>query len=91
MRPGAAVRLKGTWCNDGAQSRDAESIMQNEAAVDVSQDAAASTTATTTAELQVSEVEILGPSDPQVNYIICNIHSAVSVCVTKEKFPDTLP
>lgn len=54
MRPGAAVRLKGTWVDEtrkesenNAESSEAPKTPAN-------------------AELQVSEVEVLGHSDPQV-------------------------
>lgn len=116
IRPGAAVRLRGTWQNDaskqpakssekhdvGAQVSKLESSsqgvdagatsstagvssFQGEHTTNSSHGAAKGSIPTscvsggldrpanqppTTAELQVSEVEILGPSDPQVRLII---------------------
>ena len=54
MHPGAAVRLKGTWKNENTATSTEGSEVE------------ASESISTTAELQVSEVEILGSSDPQV-------------------------
>lgn len=57
MRPGAAVRLKGTWVDETRKesNNDAESSQTPEAPKTPAN-----------AELQVSEVEVLGHSDPQV-------------------------
>ncbi|KAK7398302.1 asparaginyl-tRNA synthetase [Neonectria punicea] len=87
MRPGAAVRLRGTWVTESKQqSAEAEVSSQavsadssglaskaNAAETPVAPEDSSSTTSTTanasktttTAELQVTEVELLGPSDPQ--------------------------
>ncbi|RSL38288.1 hypothetical protein CEP53_014995 [Fusarium sp. AF-6] len=56
MRPGAAVRLKGTWVDETRKesNNDAESSQTSEAPK-----------TPVNAELQVSEVEVLGHSDPQ--------------------------
>ncbi|QUC20877.1 uncharacterized protein UV8b_05118 [Ustilaginoidea virens] len=73
MRPGAAVRLTGTWCNTGDRKLSSTKTFlasedlsrQNQATPElagVGQDVDASQT---THELQVDEVEILGASDPQ--------------------------
>lgn len=86
MRPGAAVRLRGTWVDEikggpgesGVVSQDGSSDANGgRSKVDVADTSAtpedSSVTSTTTdasksitAELQVTEVELLGPSDPQV-------------------------
>ncbi|KAF7548871.1 hypothetical protein G7046_g8521 [Stylonectria norvegica] len=104
MRPGAAVRLRGTWRTDSQQQRaEAEATSQDETAISSTRDDSAELAARraalsaevssvdafyplnsaveqnqdtlkaksgpnthiTTAELQVTEVEILGLSDPQ--------------------------
>lgn len=85
MRPGAAVRLRGTWVDEskgrpgesGNVSQDGSSDANGgRSKVDVADTSAtpedSSVTSTTTnasksitAELQVTEVELLGPSDPQ--------------------------
>ncbi|CAM1509122.1 Fc.00g028610.m01.CDS01 [Cosmosporella sp. VM-42] len=63
MRPGAAVRLKGTWRDDSHQS------ISSATSSDIRSGEAVTSSVlktSTTAELQVAEVEVLGPSDPQV-------------------------
>lgn len=62
MRPGAAVRLKGTWRNDSLLDASPETSINAEIVKAEGGEEASKTTA----ELQVSEVEVLGPSDPQV-------------------------
>lgn len=59
MRPGAAVRLKGTWKNDNKASSRSSSL-------EASDEIELAINALATPELQVTEVEILGSSDPQV-------------------------
>lgn len=75
MRPGAAVRLRGTWnsgecigsfsavgdISPGSSSEPNTSELEK---LDMKQDTAGSQTAQ---ELQVERVEILGASDPQVS------------------------
>ncbi|KAI5467979.1 hypothetical protein BGZ63DRAFT_399511 [Mariannaea sp. PMI_226] len=82
MRPGAAVRVKGTWVNETkTQPQDATHLSQTEASnikasgagagaaeADATPNGSSSANSgeiATIAELQVTEVEILGPSDPQ--------------------------
>lgn len=85
MRPGAAVRLKGTWKNDGQLEASSEASVKVEGEKAESSQAASSTT--TAAELQVSEVEVLGPSDPQVRLL--SFLSAFGVSFfTHMNFPD---
>jgi hypothetical protein len=75
MRPGSAVRLKGTWYNaaekkqpgtEGSFVSDTQ-FQRSQSASDMvrTQQDAESTLATQ--ELQVNEVEILGASDPQAS------------------------
>ncbi|KAF4980467.1 hypothetical protein FZEAL_3531 [Fusarium zealandicum] len=79
MRPGAAVRLKGTWINESRQlTNNAETPAQASDALgkadtpvsSVSSSAQASEASKPplTAELRVSEAEVLGHSDPQNKY-----------------------
>ncbi|OAQ71584.1 asparaginyl-tRNA synthetase Slm5 [Purpureocillium lilacinum] len=64
MRPGAAVRLKGTWFN--VKTARVSQATDGEAASDpAGQPRAQDSASSTTHELQVSEVDILGASDPQ--------------------------
>ncbi|KAH7146378.1 hypothetical protein EDB81DRAFT_489527 [Dactylonectria macrodidyma] len=82
MRPGAAVRLKGTWINESKQlgaetvsqdrpsgSNESGSVTDSAApaapATPEDSTSTANTSKSTTAELQVTEAELLGPSDPQ--------------------------
>ncbi|KAJ3528963.1 hypothetical protein NM208_g9970 [Fusarium decemcellulare] len=70
MRPGAAVRLKGTWINESkVQSSSPEAGSQTPDANDNGSSLSSPATGTpkvfSTPELQVSEVEVLGHSDPQ--------------------------
>ncbi|KAH7134675.1 hypothetical protein B0J13DRAFT_641282 [Dactylonectria estremocensis] len=78
MRPGAAVRLRGTWVNESKQlgaevSQDRPSYLSEiGSATDATplatpedSTSTANASKSTTAELRVTEVELLGPSDPQ--------------------------
>ncbi|KAF7539975.1 hypothetical protein G7Z17_g12310 [Cylindrodendrum hubeiense] len=85
MRPGAAVRLRGTWVDGDKRQLEGVEVASPDGSIDTSGgdskvdvvdvsatpgDSSATSTATiasksTTAELQVTEVELLGPSDPQ--------------------------
>lgn len=93
IRPGAAVRLRGTWIDEVKRAPFQDDAQSGDSTLEVnskhishtpgstSVPGTSSTTSnvqaldqvsgapkTTTAELQVTEVEILGPSDPQVSY-----------------------
>lgn len=61
MRPGAAVRLKGTWVDESRKQSDIEEISQASSEDETS-------TGSEQPELKVSEVEVLGGSDPMVRY-----------------------
>jgi hypothetical protein len=59
MRPGAAVRLKGTWVDES----------KKQSGIDVTSQASSegeTSTGSEQPELKVSEVEVLGGSDPMV-------------------------
>lgn len=97
MRPGAAVRLRGTWIDEVKETPDQDSALKGESLDDGFEHKAShtpestpvhsTTTITssteplgesfeaskaTTAELQVTDVEILGTSDPQVRSYVAS-------------------
>lgn len=62
MRPGAAVRLKGTWVDESGKKTLASSSAQ----LPDTKGECETSTSPEQPELKVSEVEILGGSDPMV-------------------------
>lgn len=95
MRPGSAVRLRGTWHNaadrkqpstEGSSVSDIPS-QETQSAFDkagMGQDGERTTTAQ---ELQVVDVEILGASDPQVSrfqLILVDVDSALTVVTCED-------
>lgn len=83
MRPGSAVRLKGTWHNATARkppSTEGSSVsdtpsQETQSAFDKAGMGQDGERTSTTQELQVDEVEILGASDPQVSRFQLDIGS----------------
>lgn len=78
MRPGAAVRVKGTWYNtvdrktDATDAADEPSVSSHsashrQATLDHSEMSQNARGPRTVQELQVKAVDILGNSDPQVS------------------------
>lgn len=68
IRPGAAVRFKGEWRTSGhltTKSGDASNIAEPPSSTQATE-VPAEDEKLAAPELQVSEVEILGSSDPQV-------------------------
>lgn len=59
MRPGAAVRLKGTWVDESRKQSAINGTSQASSKGETS-------TGSEQPELKVSEVEVLGGSDPMV-------------------------
>ncbi|KAH6896853.1 hypothetical protein B0T10DRAFT_166161 [Thelonectria olida] len=65
MRPGAAVRLRGTWVNETKPQPEGAQVASLDTASEPLAEDASSAQPTVTSELQVTQVEVLGPSDPQ--------------------------
>ncbi|KAF5024016.1 hypothetical protein F66182_3918 [Fusarium sp. NRRL 66182] len=67
MRPGSAVRLKGTWIDESKRqsAMDGRCHVSDAKSNTESPESSGSGSSSQTPELQVSEVEILGNSDPQ--------------------------
>jgi hypothetical protein len=70
MRPGAAVRLKGTWVDESGK----KAFIDGSAQASDTKGESETSTSPEQPELKVSEVEILGGSDPMVRVPILFQH-----------------